>query len=221
MMEAQAARWSANLSLRASSPSRKRRKRAKARRKMATRRRRKRSPASSGPRSRPACPIRASSPSSSTRSGRVPPFNFIGQTWPDVLQWLASISNCSLDWQELPNDYLNLTTQKSYPLDEVRDLINRHLHARGYTLSGRRRRAERLQDRKDRPQPRAAGHGRRTLRPQALRLRESLVRAAGGHGSRQGQGRRQAGARPARQSLSAGRHEATPGDRRGRQPADW
>ena len=24
--------------------------------------------------------------------GRVPPFNFIGQTWPDVLQWLANIS---------------------------------------------------------------------------------------------------------------------------------
>lgn len=68
------------------------------------------------------------------KAGRVPPFNFIGQTWPDVLQWLASISSCSLDWQELPNDYLNLTTQKSYSLDEVRDLINRHLHARGYTL---------------------------------------------------------------------------------------
>lgn len=66
--------------------------------------------------------------------GRVPPFNFIGQTWPDVLQWLASISNCSLDWQELPNDYLNLTTQQSYPLAEVRDLVNRHLHARGYTI---------------------------------------------------------------------------------------
>ena len=68
------------------------------------------------------------------KSGRVPAFNFIGQTWPDVLQWLANISNCSLDWQELPNDYLNLTTQKSYPLDEVRDLVNRHLHARGYTM---------------------------------------------------------------------------------------
>lgn len=68
------------------------------------------------------------------KTGRVPPFNFIGQTWPDVLQWLANISSCSLDWQELPNDYLNLTTQKSYPLDEVRDLVNRHLHARGYTM---------------------------------------------------------------------------------------
>lgn len=66
--------------------------------------------------------------------GRVPPFNFIGQPWPDVLQWLASISSRSLDWQELPNDYLNLTTQKSYSLDEVQNLINRHLHARGYTM---------------------------------------------------------------------------------------
>jgi type II secretory pathway component GspD/PulD (secretin) len=65
---------------------------------------------------------------------RVPPFNFIGQPWPDVLQWLATVSKCSLDWQELPSDYLNLTTQRSYTLAEVRDLINRHLHARGYTM---------------------------------------------------------------------------------------
>ncbi len=65
--------------------------------------------------------------------GRVPPFNFIGQPWPDVMQWLASLSKCSLDWQELPNDYLNLTTDRAYPLDEVRDRINRALHARGFT----------------------------------------------------------------------------------------
>jgi len=65
--------------------------------------------------------------------GRVPPFNFIGQPWPDVMQWFANLSKASLDWQELPSGYLNLTTQRSYTLDEVRDLINRHLHARGYT----------------------------------------------------------------------------------------
>jgi type II secretory pathway component GspD/PulD (secretin) len=65
--------------------------------------------------------------------GRVPPFNFIGQAWPDVLQWVANVSKCSLDWQELPSDYLNLTTQRPYSLDEVRDLVNRHLNARGYT----------------------------------------------------------------------------------------
>ena len=65
--------------------------------------------------------------------GRVPIFNFIGQPWPDVLQWLANLGKYSLDWQEMPADYLNLTTQRSYTVDEVRDLINRHLVARGFT----------------------------------------------------------------------------------------
>lgn len=66
-------------------------------------------------------------------SGKVQ-INFTGQSWPDVLQWLADVSKMSLDWQEVPGDYLNLTTQRSYTVDEVRDLINRHLLARGYTL---------------------------------------------------------------------------------------
>ena len=35
------------------------------------------------------------------------------------MQWLASLSNSSLDWQAMPNGYLNLTTQQSYKLDEV------------------------------------------------------------------------------------------------------
>lgn len=61
-------------------------------------------------------------------------FNFTGQSWPDVLQWLANVSGHSLDWQQLPNDYLNLTTQRSYTVAEARDLINRHLQARGYTM---------------------------------------------------------------------------------------
>ena len=65
--------------------------------------------------------------------GRVPPFSFIGQPWPDVMQWLASLGKCTLDWQELPNDYLNLTTDQPYPLEEVRDRINRALQARGFT----------------------------------------------------------------------------------------
>jgi type II secretory pathway component GspD/PulD (secretin) len=67
------------------------------------------------------------------KDGRVPPFNFIGQPWPDVMQWLATQSKASFDYQELPNDYVNLTTQRSYTIDEVRDLINGLLHARGYT----------------------------------------------------------------------------------------
>lgn len=66
-------------------------------------------------------------------NGRVR-FSFHGQAWADVLQWLANVSELSLDWRELPNDYLNLTTQRAYTLSEARDLINRHLQARGYTL---------------------------------------------------------------------------------------
>ncbi len=61
-------------------------------------------------------------------------FNFKGQTWPSVLDWLAEISHMSLDWQEAPGDYLNLTTQRPYTVAETRDLINKHLLARGFTL---------------------------------------------------------------------------------------
>ncbi|MGE0759062.1 MAG: secretin N-terminal domain-containing protein, partial [Pirellulaceae bacterium] len=61
-------------------------------------------------------------------------FSFHGQSWADVLEWLARISGMSLDWQELPGDYLNLVTQRAYTIPEARDLINRHLLARGYTL---------------------------------------------------------------------------------------
>ena len=67
------------------------------------------------------------------QDGRVS-FHFKGQPWPPVLEWLAEISGMSLDWQELPGDYLNLVTQRSYTVKEARDLINRHLLARGYTL---------------------------------------------------------------------------------------
>src|SRR5579872_1677311 len=66
-------------------------------------------------------------------NGRVR-FNFQGQPWLDVLEWLAKISNLSLDWQEVPGDFLNLRTQRSYTVDEARDLVNRHLLDRGYTL---------------------------------------------------------------------------------------
>lgn len=61
-------------------------------------------------------------------------FNFTGQPWPSVLEWLATISNKSLDWQELPGDYLNLTTRRAYTVDEARDLINMHLLMRGFTI---------------------------------------------------------------------------------------
>ena len=51
-----------------------------------------------------------------------------------MLEWLATISGMSLDWQELPGDSINLSTQQSYTVPEVRDMINRLLLARGYTL---------------------------------------------------------------------------------------
>lgn len=61
-------------------------------------------------------------------------FSFVGAKWLPVLQSIAKASNMSLDWQELPGDYLNLVTQRSYTIAEARDVINRHLMARGYTM---------------------------------------------------------------------------------------
>ncbi len=61
-------------------------------------------------------------------------FQFKGQPWPELLEWLAEVSSMSLDWQELPDDTLNISTQRPYTLAEARDLFNRHLLMRGYTL---------------------------------------------------------------------------------------
>lgn len=65
--------------------------------------------------------------------GRVQ-FQFRGQNWPDVLEWYAEISGRSVDWQELPGDYLNIATQRGYTADEVGELLNRLLLARGFTM---------------------------------------------------------------------------------------
>ena len=61
-------------------------------------------------------------------------FNYVGQPWGEVLQDFADASGNSLDWQELPADNLNLTTQRKYTVKEARDLLNRHLLARGFTM---------------------------------------------------------------------------------------
>ncbi|MFM8407841.1 MAG: secretin N-terminal domain-containing protein, partial [Pirellulaceae bacterium] len=61
-------------------------------------------------------------------------FSFRNQSWPDLLQWLARVSQRTLDWQELPGDYLNISTQRPSRLEEARDLFNRQLLARGYTM---------------------------------------------------------------------------------------
>ncbi|MFO0914842.1 MAG: secretin N-terminal domain-containing protein [Pirellulales bacterium] len=61
-------------------------------------------------------------------------FQFRGAPWPALIEWLSEVSGMSIDWQELPGDYVNLQTQRAYSVREVRDLINRHLLARGYTM---------------------------------------------------------------------------------------
>ena len=68
--------------------------------------------------------------------GRVK-FSFYGQKWDDVVDWVGRISGLSVDWTKLPGDYLNLRTPAAslgYTPEEVRDLINKHLLARGYTM---------------------------------------------------------------------------------------
>ncbi len=61
-------------------------------------------------------------------------FNYNGHPWAEVLQEFADAAKFSFDWQELPADSLNLVTQKKYNLLQARDLLNRHLLARGFTL---------------------------------------------------------------------------------------
>jgi type II secretory pathway component GspD/PulD (secretin) len=61
-------------------------------------------------------------------------FSFKGQPWPSVLEWLADISRMSLQWEEVPGGYLDLTTRGKYTVEEVRDLLNSVLLAKGFTL---------------------------------------------------------------------------------------
>jgi type II secretory pathway component GspD/PulD (secretin) len=61
-------------------------------------------------------------------------FSFRNQSWPDLLKWIADVSGMSLDWQELPGDFVNIATQRKFTLEETRDLFNRHLLARGFTM---------------------------------------------------------------------------------------
>lgn len=65
--------------------------------------------------------------------GRVA-FEFRNQPWVDLVQWLADISDRPLDWLELPGDRVNMRSPGRYTVEETRDLFNRYLLARGYTL---------------------------------------------------------------------------------------
>lgn len=61
-------------------------------------------------------------------------FSFNGQPWPAVLEWLADISDMSLEWEEAPAGYVNLTTHGRYTVDEVRDILNSYLLNKGFTV---------------------------------------------------------------------------------------
>ncbi len=61
-------------------------------------------------------------------------FSFNNQPWADVLEWYKDVSDSSLDWQELPAEKLNLVTKRRYTLDQTRNLLNRYLIARGFTM---------------------------------------------------------------------------------------
>ncbi|MGI9471077.1 MAG: secretin N-terminal domain-containing protein [Rubripirellula sp.] len=65
--------------------------------------------------------------------GRVA-FQFRNQPWVELVQWLADISDQPLDWLELPGDRVNMRSPGRYTVEETRDLFNRYLLARGYTL---------------------------------------------------------------------------------------
>jgi type II secretory pathway component GspD/PulD (secretin) len=95
------------------------------------------SPAPAAPVTRPEVPNEPVNPEEleirPDEQGRIR-FQFQGQPWQAVVEWLAEVSHLSLDWQELPPGFLNLHTQQTYSLEEARDLINRHLLDRGFTL---------------------------------------------------------------------------------------
>ncbi|MGH7140804.1 MAG: secretin N-terminal domain-containing protein, partial [Pirellulales bacterium] len=61
-------------------------------------------------------------------------FSFKGQPWPSVLEWLADISDMSLEWEEAPAGYVDLTTRGRYSINEVRDLLNSVLLNKGFTV---------------------------------------------------------------------------------------
>ena len=61
-------------------------------------------------------------------------FQFRDQAWPDVLQWVADVSGLALDWQELPADLLSIATPDKMSLIQTRDVLNRHLLARGFAI---------------------------------------------------------------------------------------
>jgi type II secretory pathway component GspD/PulD (secretin) len=61
-------------------------------------------------------------------------FSFKNQDWEDVLEWLADISDMSLQMEEVPPGFLSLTSRGRYLPEQVQDLVNSALINKGYTL---------------------------------------------------------------------------------------
>ena len=134
-------------------------------------------------------------------------FQFHGQKWPAVLTWLADWSEMSLDWQQLPGDFVNLTTSRKYTAREARDLINEHLLARGYTMLDPGRRAMGQPDHQARPRAGAAGDSGGVGRPGSTRIRQGLFPARLARRRNGGQGTR-ANEEPQRQTEPADSDES-------------
>lgn len=61
-------------------------------------------------------------------------FNFHGQPWKGVLEWMADISEMTLNWSKLPTDKLNLKTKQSYTVPEARNILAGMLLVKGFVM---------------------------------------------------------------------------------------
>ena len=73
-------------------------------------------------------------PAAADQPAKMVQLNFQEQKWLPVLEWLAQTQHLNLDWQQLPEGTLNLTSTKQYTVEEAEDLINMQLLARGFTI---------------------------------------------------------------------------------------
>ena len=61
-------------------------------------------------------------------------FNFDGQKWSDVLQWVAEQADMTLVFDELPEQQFSYRDNRSYSVGQAIDLLNGILISKGFTL---------------------------------------------------------------------------------------
>ena len=61
-------------------------------------------------------------------------FNFDGQKWSDVLQWLSEQADMTLVFDRLPEQQFSYRDDRSYSVGEAIDLLNGILISKGFTL---------------------------------------------------------------------------------------